>query len=95
MKRIAATVLLILVACVAFSPPTWAKDAGVFKVTPTKHGDRKWRIAYYEGGEYTDYQKIFIETVRGLMKLGWIETTDIPPQKGEQTKDLWPGSART
>jgi len=23
------------------------------------------------------------------MKLGWIETTVIPPQKGEQTKDLW------
>ncbi|MEM7251193.1 MAG: ABC transporter substrate binding protein [Pseudomonadota bacterium] len=50
---------------------------------------KKWRIAYYEGGEYRDYQKVFIETIAGLMKLGWIEKAEIPPQEGEQTKELW------
>ena len=64
-------------------------DKGVFATTPTKNGDAKWRIAYVEGGEYIDYQKILVETIRGLMKLGWIETADIPPQHGEETEGVW------
>lgn len=64
-------------------------DKGVFSSAPTTNNGQKWRIAYFEGGEYIDYQKIFTETVRALMKLGWIETAEIPPQKGEETKELW------
>ena len=71
------------------SVPVAAGDKDNFSTTPKNYKGKVWRIGYYEGGEYIDYQKIFTETVRGLMKLGWIETTVIPPQKGEQTKDLW------
>jgi len=56
---------------------------------PTKNNGHKWRIGYYEGGEYIDYQKIFTETVHGLMRLGWIEVAEIPEQQGEQTANLW------
>ena len=56
---------------------------------PTTNNGKKWRIAYYEGGPYIDYQQIFTETIQGLMRLGWIEIAEIPPQKGEETKTLW------
>jgi ABC-type uncharacterized transport system substrate-binding protein len=66
-----------------------AADKGNFSTNPTTKNGKKWRIGYYEGGEYIDYQVIFIATVKGLMQLGWIEQNEIPPQKGEQTQNLW------
>ncbi len=66
-----------------------AADKGKFPMTPITNQGQKWRIAYFEGGEYIDYQMIFTETIRGLMRLGWIETGEIPVQKGEETKGLW------
>jgi ABC-type uncharacterized transport system substrate-binding protein len=71
------------------SLPAFAAVKDDFSTTPKTNNGKKWRIGYYEGGEYIDYQKIFTETIKGLMKLGWIEPAKLPPQKGEQTKDLW------
>ena len=81
--------ILMLLSVLIASVSVAAGDKETFNTTPKTYKGKVWRIGYYEGGEYIDYQKIFTETVRGLMKLGWIETTVIPPQKGEQTKDLW------
>lgn len=64
-------------------------DKGVFSTAPLLNEGQRWRVGYFEGGEYTDYQKVLIETVKGLMKLGWIEKTEIPEQQGEQTAQLW------
>ncbi len=64
-------------------------DIPNFATTPGTNGGAKWRIGYYEGGPYIDYQKIFSETIVGLMKLGWIEEAELPPQKGEETHQLW------
>ena len=66
-----------------------AADLADFSTTPRTNNGKKWRIGYYEGGEYIDYQKIFAETIKGMMALGWIEQANLPPQKGEQTKQLW------
>ena len=66
-----------------------AADVAEFSTSPRTNNGKKWRIGYYEGGEYIDYQKIFAETIKGLMELGWIEQANLPPQKGEQTKQLW------
>ncbi|MBW2704876.1 MAG: ABC transporter substrate-binding protein [Deltaproteobacteria bacterium] len=81
--------ILMLLSVLIASVSVAAGDKETFSTTPKTYKGKVWRIGYYEGGEYIDYQKIFTETVRGLMRLGWIETTVIPPQKGEQTKDLW------
>ncbi len=78
---------IVLIFVVSIS--ALASDKGKFGMSPCANNGKKWRIGYYEGGEYIDYQVIFSATVRGLMQLGWIEQIDIPPQKGEQTKDLW------
>jgi ABC-type uncharacterized transport system substrate-binding protein len=69
--------------------PAAAQDKGNFSVTPKTNHEKKWRVGYYEGGEYLDYQQVFMATVKELMALGWIRPMDIPEQQGEQTRDLW------
>jgi ABC-type uncharacterized transport system substrate-binding protein len=85
--------LLIILFAFTFHMATSAMAFGStkdnFSMQPHKKQGQKWRIAYYEGGEYIDYQKVLTETVKGLMNLGWIKTAEIPPQSGEQTKQLW------
>lgn len=66
-----------------------AVDKGAFGTAPKANNGKKWRIGYYEGGEYTTIQQNLIATVKSLMNLGWIEKAKVPPQKGEQTRELW------
>lgn len=89
MKIFLKIVLVLAAYVLAVSAPSVAQDKQVFSTAPVTKDGKKWQIAYYEGGPYVDYQKILGETVRGLMKLGWIETADLPAQKGEETKPLW------
>lgn len=81
-------ILLCMVVFMANVPVVTAYE-GDFSTTPKTNKGKKWRVGYYEGGEYVDYQKIFTETIKGLMKQGWIEQAHLPLQKGEQTKQLW------
>ena len=89
MKRMLSCISIACIGILLVAFPTLGSDKAVFSEKPVTHNGQKWRIGYYEGGEYIDYQKIFTETVRGLMKLGWIEYAEIPEQKGEQTRALW------
>ncbi len=66
-----------------------AADKGVFSTAPKTNNGEKWRLAYYEGGPYIDYQLIFAETIKALMRMGWIEEELLPPLKGEETVGLW------
>jgi ABC-type uncharacterized transport system substrate-binding protein len=89
MKRRTISIIAVLISIVLLAVPAFGGDKGTFSEKPRTNNGKKWCIGYYEGGEYIDYQKIFTETVRGLMKLGWIEYAEIPEQKGEQTRALW------
>jgi ABC-type uncharacterized transport system substrate-binding protein len=71
------------------SVPLLAADKGVFSTAPKTNDGKKWRVGYYEGGEYIDYQTVLIATIKALMEMGWIERAAIPPQKGEQTAVVW------
>ncbi|MCP4470979.1 MAG: ABC transporter substrate-binding protein [Gammaproteobacteria bacterium] len=64
-------------------------DELLFKVEPITNNGEKWRIGYYEGGAYINYQQQLTETVKGLMQLGWLETADLPEQSGEATDTMW------
>ena len=59
-------------------------------IAPRKsdRGDR-WRIGYYQGGEYIDYQKTLLATINGLMELGWIRKAQLDPLKTLSTKQTW------
>jgi len=81
--------IIALVLLFASSALLFAAGGDNFNIVPTTKDGKKWRIGYYEGGEYIDYQKIFTETIQGLMRLGWIEQAEIPPWKGEQTQEIW------
>lgn len=64
-------------------------DEQLFKVDPITNNGKKWRIGYYEGGAYINYQKQLTETVKGLMQLGWMQKAELPEQTGEATDRLW------
>ncbi|WP_319574422.1 ABC transporter substrate binding protein [uncultured Desulfobacter sp.] len=66
-----------------------AADKGSFSVKPGTNNGKKWRVGYFEGGEYINYQLNFLGIVRGLMDMGWMENANIPEQSGEQTAQLW------
>ncbi len=86
MKTVKKYIVLLSIYVVFVNMSAFAQE---FRVDPTTNNGNKWRIGYYEGGEYIDYQAQFTATVEGLMDLGWVETVDIPSQQGEQTKDFW------
>lgn len=85
----------VLICCVCtmimMSGFAFGEDKGDFSTSPMENDGKKWRIGYYEGGAYVDYQQIFVATIQEFMKLGWMEKTE-PPEKlleGEETASLW------
>ncbi|NDY70811.1 ABC transporter substrate-binding protein [Desulfobacter hydrogenophilus] len=80
---------LILFFFLISSVSVMAADKGHFSIKPGTNDGKKWRIGYFEGGEYVNYQLNFLGIVRGLMDMGWMETAKIPDQSGEQTAKLW------
>lgn len=50
-----------------------------FDLSPVQKADHsRFRLAFYEGGQYPDYITIFKQTLYGLMELGWIDRIDLP-----------------
>ena len=80
---------LIIVLITGYHLQAIAADKGHFTTKPTTNNGQKWRIAYYEGGPYIDYKLIFSETIKALMKMGWIEEEPLPLSAGEETANLW------
>ena len=57
---------------------------------PIKNNGNKWRIGYYEGGPWRDYQASLVATIKSLMKHGWIEKAPMPRMVNQNdTKKLW------
>lgn len=66
-----------------------AKDSK-YKTTPLTNNGSKWRIGYYEGGHYSDYQPHLKAAIKGLMMMGWMEEVKFPKLPDtEDTKVLW------
>ncbi len=84
-KMLCSVLFFSLISCVS----AMAADKGNFSVTPVTNHGKKWRIGYFEGGEYVNYQLNFLGIIRGLMDMGWMEKAKIPEQSGEQTAQLW------
>ena len=59
------------------TPP--AAQTRVFPSTPHARPDgRKWRLGYYDGGNYSEYPRTLRAVVEGLQKLGWLTLPAIP-----------------
>ena len=85
-KRI---LMVALILGLVFQVQAFAADKGFFSTVPKTNNGQKWRLAYYEGGAYIDYQLILSETIKALMKMGWIEEELLPSLKDEETAGLW------
>ena len=57
-----------------------------------KANGAKWRIGYYESGDYDDYPRILRAIAAGLEELGWISLPPIPQNLGG--RELWQFLAR-
>lgn len=86
MKK-ALILLILFIFCTGIN--CFAADENNYPTSPTLNKGKKWSIAYYEGGKYIEYKMTLIATLKGLMRLGWIETTKIPDLPGEDTKSVW------
>jgi ABC-type uncharacterized transport system substrate-binding protein len=62
---------------------------GDFATMPKTNNGKKWRIGYYQGGDYSNYYKYLVGTINGLMDLGWIESKELPKIQNEKTDILW------
>ena len=89
MKCFILNSIAILITVIVFTGSGFAGDKNIFSIKPITNNGKKWRIAYYEGGEYYDYKGVFTATLQGLMEIGWIEKANIPVDKGEFTTNTW------
>ena len=60
---------------------SFAREATDFSDLPStlKVPAKKWRLAYYEGGDSSNYMNYLEATVQGLKTLGWVSYPEIPP----------------
>lgn len=56
---------------------------------PKLNKGKKWNIAYYEGGPFSDYAETMRVLVTGLMELGWIDKTELPNYDEEIQMPYW------
>ncbi len=89
MKQFYQILIVCLCAMVLTVGFAFGEDKGVFSTFPTKNDGKKWRIGFYEGGPYQDYQQNLVSLIRGFMQLGWMESEDIPYEVGKYNDGIW------
>ncbi|MEM7209217.1 MAG: ABC transporter substrate binding protein [Pseudomonadota bacterium] len=86
LTRIVATVCLVSVTSVSWATLNTSER---FSTEPSLNNGKKWRVAYYEGGQHGNYYQYLEATVHGLMDLGWIRKTTIRKIEDKDTAQLW------
>jgi ABC-type uncharacterized transport system substrate-binding protein len=66
-----------------------AVNAQDFSSRPQAEPEKRWRIVYYQGGEYTDYYDYLYATSKSLSQLGWIEPFSLPDFFDRDSRKLW------
>ncbi len=66
-----------------------ATEQDNFSTSPTANNGKKWRIAYYQGGPHNNYYDYLEATIKGLMTLGWLESSELPNRTEKDTELLW------
>lgn len=84
-------ILLAVFLCI-FNASSGADEISEkFGTTPVLNDGQKWRFVFYEGGPHANYYHYLEATILGLMKLGWIEKSELPKIQITQadTERLW------
>ncbi len=86
MKQIQGIIIWLLLCCCGLSASVNAEN---FSSRPQAEAQQRWRIAYYQGGEYKDYYEYLYAVIKGLKQLGWIEVQPLPDFPDKDTRKLW------
>ncbi len=84
-------VLFCALALLLLWPPCpGARAERDFVTTPRTNGGEPWRIGYYQGGPYFNYERNLRGFLQGLMTLGWVDVVELPElDDPEDTRTLW------
>ncbi len=91
-KKIPQRTLVSIILIILAFPLTQCRQNTIqaTDTAPTLRPDgEKWRIAYYEGGHYIDYEESLRALIAGLVELGWVSTAQFPDIGEENTQLLW------
>ena len=91
LKKMQCKILLAVFLCI-FNASSGADEISEkFGTTPVLNDGQKWRFVFYEGGPHANYYHYLEATILGLMKLGWIEKSELPKIQITQadTERLW------
>lgn len=86
--------ITVLVAVLLFVLSIWSMAAASgsdgHSIAPVRNNLKKWRIGYYEGGPYQNYQRTLREIVSALQEIGWVAPASLPDLLDFQdTTALW------
>lgn len=80
--RLILKIVCLFLIMVMISSMGYAGNSKIFSTKPQTNDGRKWRVGYYQGGDFVNYYEYLSSTVQGLMDLGWIEESQIPRIEG-------------
>ncbi|WP_415230841.1 ABC transporter substrate-binding protein [Psychromonas sp.] len=86
MKKTQEIFICLMLCCSVLTVSVAAED---FSSRPQVKPEQRWRIAYYQGGEYEYYYDYLYAMTKGLSKLGWIEPLSLPDYPDRDTLKLW------
>lgn len=82
--------VLIMALAIVGTDSVWSEDKkDNYSYQPLTNAGKKWRIAYYQGGNSNAYYPYLAATAKGLMNIGWIGALEMPANKGRDTQILW------
>ncbi len=89
MKIIKQLIFFSMISILFFHISVFAAENKELNTHPKQNNQKKWRVAYYEGGPFANYPLTLIGIVNGLMEKGWVEPATIPEPEGIETNKLW------
>ena len=91
MKKSLPTLMLCLALLAPSASMAQTAATPAAQVFPTKPAAKpdggKWRIGYFESGDYSEYPRTLRVTVEGLQKLGWLSLPAMPD--GLNGRQMW------
>ena len=89
MKKTMTFICLVLFSLFCLPLISIAGGQKGYEITPKMNNGEQWRIGYYEGGPYINYQLNLREIANGLAELGWMQGNIPEFDDPDDTSNLW------